>query len=150
MSKTASLLAGVAMAAAAGAAIAADFGTAEQARALMIRAMAEVKINQANAIAKFNRADGGFMQNDLYVFCFNGSDGKVIANADKAQLGRDVRSIRDVTGAPFGDAMFRDAKQTQLRTFSYKWPRPGDTRPVDKESYVSRLGGIACGVGYYK
>jgi hypothetical protein len=30
------------------------------------------------------------------------------------------------------------------------WPKPGQTEPAPKESYVTRVGDQVCGVGYYK
>jgi hypothetical protein len=34
---------------------------------------------------------------------------------------------------------------------SYMFPKPGaDPRPVPKVSFVTKVGGLVCGVGYYK
>jgi hypothetical protein len=33
---------------------------------------------------------------------------------------------------------------------SYMFPRPGAPEPVQKIGYVTRVGDVACGVGYYK
>jgi hypothetical protein len=30
------------------------------------------------------------------------------------------------------------------------WPRPGATEPVQKVSYVTKVGDQVCAVGYYK
>jgi hypothetical protein len=131
-------------------ATAADFATAEEARALLIRAIAEVKVNQSAGIAKFNKGEAKFIDRDLYVFCFNGADGKTVAHLDKTVIGRDVRAYRDTTGYAFGDAFYRDSRQDVIKTFEYLWPHPGDTKPVPKVSFTSRIGGLVCGVGYYK
>jgi signal transduction histidine kinase len=32
----------------------------------------------------------------------------------------------------------------------YKWPRPGSDTPVQKISFVTRIGDQVCAVGYYK
>jgi hypothetical protein len=32
----------------------------------------------------------------------------------------------------------------------YEFPKPGTTEPVAKESFVTRVGDLGCGVGYYK
>ncbi len=152
MKRTVLAIAAVAVLSAVGLApaTAADYATAQEARALLIRAIADVKVNQAAAIARFNKADGGFIDRDLYVFCFNGNDGKTVAHVDKAQIGRDVRALRDASGYAFGDVLYRDSRQDVIKTFEYKWPHPGDTRPVQKVSFTSRIGGLVCGVGYYK
>src|SRR6476620_8427274 len=48
---------------------AADFGTAEQAKAMLERAVAAVKEDKAKAPDMFNKGEGGFKDRDLYVFC---------------------------------------------------------------------------------
>jgi hypothetical protein len=128
----------------------ADDASPAEARALLVRAINEVKINRTAALAKFNRPDGGFVDRDLYVFCFGGSDGKTVAHVSKDQLGLDVRAMRDATGYAFGDALFRDTRQGSIKTFAYMWPRPGEAKPAAKESFATRIGGLVCGVGYYK
>jgi hypothetical protein len=30
------------------------------------------------------------------------------------------------------------------------WPKPGSTEPVEKGTYVTKVGDQICGVGYYK
>jgi signal transduction histidine kinase len=131
-------------------AIAADFATAQEARALLVRAINEVRINQTAALAKFNKGDNGYIDRDLYVFCFDGATGSTVAHIDKGRIGRDVRELSDSTGNAFGWALFRDSRQNQIKTFEYLWPHPGTSTPAPKVSFTSRIGGLVCGVGYYK
>jgi hypothetical protein len=44
-------------------------GTADEAKAMLMKAAAAVKDNKAKAIDLFNRGEGGFLDRDLYVFC---------------------------------------------------------------------------------
>src|SRR5262245_48712605 len=53
----------------------ADYGTAEEAKAMLERAVAAVKENKAKALDMFNKGEGGFKDRDLYVYCANASDG---------------------------------------------------------------------------
>jgi hypothetical protein len=53
-----------------------DYGTAEEAKAMLERAVAAVK-DKTKALDMFNRAEGGFRDRDLYVSCANASDGTV-------------------------------------------------------------------------
>jgi hypothetical protein len=53
----------------------ADFGTAEEAKAMLEKAVAAVKENKAKALDMFNKGEGGFKDRDLYVYCANASDG---------------------------------------------------------------------------
>jgi hypothetical protein len=39
----------------------------------------------------------------------------------------------------------------EITEVNYMWPRPGsDKTPVAKVSFVTKVGDLGCGVGYYK
>ena len=59
---------------------AAQFGTPEEAKAMLEKAVVAVKEDKAKALDMFNKADGGFRDRDLYVSCANASDGVVTAH----------------------------------------------------------------------
>jgi len=52
-------------------------GTADEAKAMLMKAVAAVKADKAKALDMFNKGVGGFLDRDLYVFCDNLSDAKV-------------------------------------------------------------------------
>jgi cytochrome c len=133
----------------ASAASAAD-ATAAEAKAMLEKAIAELKTNEAAALAKFNKPDGGFRDRDLYVFCANVTDGKFTAHANQALLGTDIRALKEKDGTPLGEKVFAAMKEGTINTVDYNFPRPGTTEPVPKESFVTRVGTQGCGVGYYK
>ena len=54
-------------------------GTADQAKAMLMKAAAAVKVDKAKALDMFNKGEGGFLDRDLYVFCSNVSDDKIVA-----------------------------------------------------------------------
>jgi len=54
-------------------------GTAAEAKALLEKGMAALKANKADALTKFVDKSSGFVDRDLYVFCYNTSDGKFTA-----------------------------------------------------------------------
>jgi len=58
---------------------AAEFGTAEEAKAMLERAVAAVKEDKAKALEMFNKGEDGFKDRDLYVWCANASDGIITA-----------------------------------------------------------------------
>jgi signal transduction histidine kinase len=130
-------------------AVAAD-GTAAEAKAMLEKAVAELKTNEAGALAKFNKADGGYRDRDLYVFCYGMADGKFTAHPNAALMGTDVRALKEKDGSPLGQKIYDAIKEGTITTVDYKFPRPGTTEPVPKESYVIKVGGQGCGVGYYK
>jgi hypothetical protein len=124
-------------------------GTAEEAKALLAKAAGAVEADKASALARFDDPNGGFKDRDLYVFCFDRRYGTVVAGPPTTK-GKDVRSLRDPNGTPFGLEMFANVKDTSVITVDYMFPKPNSTVPVDKESFVEGLGDVACGVGYYK
>ena len=131
-------------------------GTADEAKAMLIKAVAAVKADKVKALDMFNKGEGGFKDRDLYVFCANTSDGKIVAvlsNPNAKQLiGTDQRALKDSTGKAFGEELYAAAQKPegQFTEVTYMFPRPGaDTTPVKKVSLVTRVGDLGCGVGYY-
>jgi cytochrome c len=132
-----------------GFALAQQFGTAAEAKAMLEKAVAAVKANEADAIAKFNSPTGGFRDRDLYVFCFDMTTGKFVAHVNPALIGTDIHAQK-VNGQPVGEMVFSAAKEGTITTVDYNFPKPGTTEPVPKESFVTRVGNVGLGVGYYK
>jgi single cache domain-containing protein len=137
-------------------AFAADHGTADEAKAMLLKAVAALKADKSKTLDQINKGEGGFLDRDLYVFCANNSDGKVVAlgNPNAKQLiGVDTRTQKDSTGKAFGQELY-DAYQKpegQITEVSYMFVRPGpDKNPVPKVSFVTKVGDLGCGVGYYK
>jgi hypothetical protein len=55
-------------------------GTATEAKAMLDKAVVAVKADKAKTLDTINKGEGGFLDRDLYVFCFNIGDGKAVAN----------------------------------------------------------------------
>jgi hypothetical protein len=53
---------------------------------------------------------------------------------------------------PDGQEIFSAGQKPegQITEVSYLFARPSDPKPVPKVSFVTRVGDIYCGVGYYK
>lgn len=145
----ASAIAAAALFAASTLAMAAEYGTAAEAKAMLEKAVAAVKADKAKAIAMFNKGEGGFKDRDLFPFCFNISDGILVATLAPT-VGMDVRTLKDKAGHVFGQDVYDAAKDGQITEVSYMFPRAGDTTPIQKVSYVTKVGDLGCGVGYYK
>jgi signal transduction histidine kinase len=128
-----------------------QFGTAAEAKALLEKAINELKTNEKSALEKFAKGEGGFKDRDLYVFCFDMVTGKFTAHINPKLMGTDVRALKDPKdGSALGQKIFDMAKEGTITTVSYNFPKPGGTEPVPKESFVTRVGNQGCGVGYYK
>ena len=133
-----------------------DHGTADEAKAMLLKAVAALKADKAKTLDLINKGEGGFLDRDLYVFCANVSDGKTVAIGNpnaKQVMGVDTRTIKDVNGKPFGEELYAayQKPEGQITEVSYMWVRPGpDKTPVPKMSFATRVGDLGCGVGYYK
>jgi hypothetical protein len=129
--------------------LAEDNGSAADAKAMLEKAVAAVKLDEAKALAEFSQGGGGFRNRDLYVFCAR-SDGKVDAHIDPTQIGRNLKDLYDIDGVAFGQEMMAVAQEGDIRGVSYMWPKPGTRVPAPKVSFVTRVADQVCGVGYYK
>ena len=134
-----------------------DHGTADQAKAMLVKAVAAVHADKTKALDMFNKGEGGFLDRDLYVFCSNVSDGKIVAIGNpnaKQLLGTDSKALKDSTGKAYGAELVAGEQKPegQFTEVTYLFPRPGaDKTPVPKVSLVTNVGGgLGCGVGYYK
>jgi Single Cache domain 2 len=130
-----------------------QFGAPQEAKAMLDKAVATVKADQAVALAMFIKGEGGFRDRDLYPFCFRNGDGKALASPPAVPAGTDVRTLKDPTGNVYGLELYAAAQKPegQITEVSYMFPRPGgEAKPVPKVSFVTRVGELGCGVGYYK
>jgi hypothetical protein len=132
-------------------------GTADEARAMLMKAVAAVRADQDKALDMFNKGEGGFRDRDLYVYCVNASDGTIVATGNpklKQALGTDMRAAQNSTGEPFGAEIYAAIQKPegQITEISYMATRPGgDDTPVAKVALVTRADDdLGCGVGYYK
>lgn len=124
-----------------------DFGTAAEARAMLDKAVAAVKADKAKALGQFAKGEGGFKDRDLYPFC-GGPDGNF--SAHPTLTGKSLKDLKDKAGKALGEAIYQTAAEGKVGEVGYMWPRPGSTEPVQKLSYVTKVGDQVCAVGYYK
>jgi hypothetical protein len=128
---------------------AAEFGTAEEAKAMLERAVAALKEDKAKALEMFNKGEDGFKDRDLYVWCANASDG-IITATPYWNRGKQLRDIEGKRGAPFGETVMQNATEGTIKETAYWWPRPGTDKPVEKTALYTKVGDQVCSVGYYK
>jgi hypothetical protein len=93
-----------------------QYGSADEAKAMLMKAVAAVKADKAKALEMFNKGEGGFRDRDLYVFC-NDSTGKIVAQGNpnrQNMLGQDERTMKDSTGKDFGAEIYAAAKSRRV------------------------------------
>jgi signal transduction histidine kinase len=128
-------------------AFAAEFGSADEAKAMLSKAVAAVKADKAAALGQFAKGEAGFKDRDLYPFC-GGPDGNFTAHP--TLNGKSLKELKDKAGKPLGEEIYKTAAEGTVNEVAYMWPRPGTTEPVQKVSYVTKIGDQVCAVGYYK
>ncbi len=127
---------------------ASEYGTREQAEAMLERAVAVLKADKRRALDLFTAGHGGFKDRDLYVFC-GGPDGML--SAHPYFMGGELRDFKDITEEAVGEKIYAAAEEGKFSEVTYKWLRPGGTdEQVDKVSFVTKVGDQVCGVGYYQ
>jgi signal transduction histidine kinase len=131
----------------AGSAAAAEYGTPAEAKAMLEKAVTAVKADKAGALAMFTKGEGGFKDRDLYPYC-GGPDGNFTAHP--TLVGKSLKELKDKAGKPLGQDVYAAAKDGAIAEVSYMWPRPGQTDPVAKVVYVTKVADQVCAVGYYK
>ena len=127
-----------------------EFGTREEASALLERAVAIVRVDKNRALDLFTRLEGGLAQKDLYVFCAS-PDGTIIAHPSIIGLNILNNDLTDVKGTQLGKAMFDASRRGGSGEVTYRYQRPttGSNKEFTKTSLVARVAGLLCGVGYY-
>src|SRR5262245_53074540 len=90
-------------------------GTATEAKAMLEKAVAAIKADKAKGVEQINKG-GDFLVGDLYPFCFNLSDGHIIANPSnnaKQFLNTDIRLLKDATGKVYGPELYAAAQKPE-------------------------------------
>jgi hypothetical protein len=121
---------------------AAEFGTAEEAKAMLARAVTAVRNDERKALAEFNNGASGFKDRDLYVLCANGSDGTITASPHN--------NGSKLTAFSSGQKVMQTATEGKVREITYWWPRPGSVKPLKKHTFYTKVGDQICGVGYWE
>jgi hypothetical protein len=128
--------------------------TPEQAMAMLARAVTAVKADRTKALAMFSSGEGGFLDEDLYPYCFNVGDGRFVADVNQPKLvGQKVVDLKDATGKPFGLELYKAMQKSegQITDVSYMFPKPGSEQQLaPKVALVTRVGDLGCAVGYYQ
>jgi hypothetical protein len=134
----------------AGSAYAQTSGTADEAKALLSKAVTALKADPKKAIEDFNNPAGGFRDRDLYVFCAEAPTYNFTAHPKAELRGTPLAALVDKKGKKLGEELIKIGAEDKVGEVEYMFPRPGGTDPVEKVTFVTKVGAQVCGVGYYK
>jgi cytochrome c len=132
---------------------AAEFGTKEEAVAMVKRAQEMFKKDGADATFKAvsDLSNKEFHDRDLYAYVYTLSGLNVAHGARPALIGKNLIDIKDQDGNYLIRAHIEIAKGPGSGWVSYKWPNPLTNKIEDKTSYVEKMGDdYFVGVGVYK
>ncbi len=126
--------------------------TASEAKAFAERAVAYIKqVGAEKAFRDFSRPDGGFVDGELYMFCY-GPDGVNKAHGgNPAFVGKNLIAVKDPDGVLVNAEIIKTALEKGTGWVNFKWPNPVSKKVEMKSAYVIKVDdNTVCGSGYYK
>lgn len=122
----------------------------EQTRAFLDRAVEAMNIEPKSAITEFNRLDGRFVQDDLYVFVIDRKTGHFVAHGAMPRLvGTDGSELRDSAGTPIIRPMLDQASRAEGGELDYLWKNPVTRKTEPKRTMFKVVDRYIVAVGYF-
>lgn len=124
--------------------------TPEQAKALRDKAVKDLEKNEAGTLKAINALQGGFLQDDLYVFVVDLDTGRYVAHGTNLRLiNTDFAKVKDPDGKPVGEPILALMKEQGQGEYEYRWKNPVTGKVEDKHAYLRKSGHFLVAVGYY-
>jgi signal transduction histidine kinase len=135
-----------------GAASADNYGTKDEAVAMVKRVQAMFAKNGADATFKAvsDKEVAEFHDRDLYPFVYDLQGNCLAHGARAALIGKNLMDLKDQDGKYLIHEMIDIANGPGSGWVDYKWPNPLSNKIEDKSSYVEKMGGYFVGVGVYR
>lgn len=132
-------------------AYAAEFGTAEEAQALVKKAVAHVQsVGPEKAYADFTAKKPEFVDRDLYVFV-NKLDGSTVAHgANEKIVGKNMIELKDPDGKAFIHEIAEKAKSQNNFSVDYKFTDPVTKKVLPKTIFCEKVSDTTVCSGFYK
>ena len=129
-----------------------DFGTEEEARSMLERAVNLVNYNKNFALNVFTERTGGFNFKDLYPFC---ADDAGMLTGHPYNVGFDLLTFIDSDGKKVGEEFLKVAEIGVVKKVTYKITYPKNTGMMEDKEYekvalVTKVSDQICAVGYHK
>ena len=124
--------------------------TPEQARALRNKAVDALVKDEAGTLKAINSLQGGFLQDDLYVFVVDLNTGRYVAHGTNLRLiNTDFSKIKDPDGKPVGEPIIKLMAEQDQGEYKYRWKNPVTGKVENKHAYLRKSGHYMVAVGYY-
>ena len=125
-----------------------EFGTEEEAKAMLDRAVNLMKFNELFALEQMTEGAGGFKVKDLYPLCVNA---KGILVGHPVNVGFNLLEFVDSDGKNVGEEFLKVAQENKISKVTYKLARitTEDEKEFEKTALVTKVKKYICAVGYY-
>ncbi|WP_138762186.1 cache domain-containing protein [Pseudomonas lactis] len=124
--------------------------TPEQARALRNKAVEALVKDETGTLKAINSLQGGFLQDDLYVFVVDLNTRRYVAQGTNLRLiNTDFAKIKDPDGKPVGVPILQMMAEQDQGEYKYRWKNPVTGKVENKHAYVRKSGHFMVAVGYY-
>ncbi|MCG6538181.1 MAG: cache domain-containing protein [Syntrophales bacterium LBB04] len=134
-----------------GLALAAEKGTAKEAKQMVDKGVAYIKANgKDKALAEFNNPAGKFINKDLYLFALDFNGITLAQGGNPKLVGKNMMYVQDADKKYFIQDMISLAKSKGNGWLDYKWTNPRTKKVEDKSTYVQRYEDFLIGCGIYK
>jgi len=133
-------------------AMAAEFGTKEEAVAMVKHAQEQFKKDGPESTFKAvsDKSVKAYHDRDLYPFIYNMKGVNVAHGARPALIGKNLIDLKDQDGKYLIREMIKISEGPGNGWVDYKWPNPITNKIEDKSSYIEKMGDYFVGVGIYK
>ena len=125
-----------------------EFGTEEEAKAMLDRAVNLMKFNELFALEQMTEGAGGFKVKDLYPLCINA---KGILVGHPVNVGFNLLEFVDSDGKNVGEEFLKVAQENKISKVTYKLARitTEDEKEFEKTALVTKVKKYICAVGFY-
>lgn len=125
--------------------------TPAQARAFLQRAVQAMNTAPQETLAEFEKPDGRFIEDDLYIFVVNAKTGRFVAHGAMPRMrGTAGLELRDKNGVPIIQNMMAQVHRQAKGELEYLWKNPLTQRTETKHTLFEAVGDNIIAVGYYK
>jgi len=118
----------------------------------MVKAAAELvgKVGPEKALLEIGRADGPFVEGELYVFAYDMS-GVIVAHPRNAKLvGKNMLDVPDVDGKLFRKEIIEVARTKGTGWVDYKYKNAETGKVEEKTTWVRKVGNLVLCCGVYR
>ncbi|NEX62860.1 cache domain-containing protein [Noviherbaspirillum galbum] len=133
-------------------AVAAERGTADEAMAMVKKAVAHMKsVGNEKAFSDFaDTGNASFHDRDLYIFVYDMNGNNVSHGNNPKMVGKNLIDMRDADGKFIIKGFVDTASAKGKGWVDYKWPNPVTKAVEQKSSYVEKVDNLIVGAGVYK